>query len=60
MIGNLFDIIIVAATDKKSCSVDPSMFKSWKVLEIVASLLNNLSTSLNVCLLTGIAKGINF
>ena len=40
MIGDLFDIIIVASTGKNDlCSTDPSKFKSWKVLETIASLL---------------------
>ena len=38
MIGHLFDITIVAATDK-DCSTGPSKFKSWKALETVVSLL---------------------
>ena len=39
LIGNLFDIIIVAATDK-ICSTGPSKFKTSKLLEIVVSLRN--------------------
>ena len=48
MIGNLFDIIIVAATDK-ICSTDPSKFKSLKLLETVASLLNWATTTPFTC-----------
>ena len=38
MIGHLFDIIIVATTNKV-CSTGPSKFKSVKLLETVVSLL---------------------
>ena len=41
MIGNLFDIIIVAATDK---DLSEQIVKSLKVLETVVRLLNDLVT----------------
>ena len=38
MIGHLFDAIIIAST-YKSCSIDPSKYKCWKVSQSGASHL---------------------
>ena len=45
MIGQFFDIMILASTDEGGCKKKPSKFKSWKVLDRVAKVekFNNQS-----------------